>query len=206
VPIDITPFIDPTHTAVLLNECQQGVMGEQSVLPAMAEATRWILPNVARLVQGARANDVAVLHGVVRPRPDGRGGRNGRIVSRHTSGPKLDPETYSAVMPEIGVADSDFVVPRIGGMGGLSGSGALSILRSLEIRTLILGGISLNAGVLSMLFSGLDEGFDIVVVSDACGGFPRSYGEEILQKSVRPFAPIVTVDDVIATWSRAYPR
>ncbi|MGX7680239.1 isochorismatase family protein [Jatrophihabitans sp. DSM 45814] len=205
MPIDISDLVKPEHTAVVINECQVGVMGDQSVLPAIADETRWIIPNVARLVQAARTYDAAVMHTVARPRADGRGGRTGGVVSRHTrpKGPALDPDQFSAIMPEIGVAESDFIVPRFGGMGGLSSSGAVSILRALGVRTLVLGGITLNAGVFSMMIYAIDEGFDAIVVSDASGGFPRSYGDEVLQKSIRPFAPVVTVDEIVASWQRA---
>jgi biuret amidohydrolase len=202
--LDITELVRPEHTAVVFNECQQGVMGRYSVLPAIAEETQWILPNVARLIESARRVGANVMHTVAGSRPDGRGGRTGRMVSRHThsSGPAVDPAEFSAIMPEIGVAESDFIVVRYGGMGGLSASGAVSILRALDVRTLILGGITLNAGVLSMMMYGLDEGFDIVVASDASSGFPRSYGEEVLRGSIRPFAAIATVDDILAAWGQ----
>jgi nicotinamidase-related amidase len=202
VAIDITELVAPSHTAVVINECQVGILGEHSVLPAIAEETRWIVPNVARLVSAARTHGVGVLHAVARPRADGRGSRTGGLVSRHTQpkGPALDPEEFSAVLPEIGVEPSDFVIARLGGMGGFSGSGAISTLRALGVRTVILGGVTLNAGVLSMMMTAIDEGFDAVVASDASGGFPRGYGDEVLAKSVRPFAPVVSVDQIVAAW------
>lgn len=201
--IDITDLVRPQHTAVVINECQVGILGEHSVLPAIADATRWIVPNVARLVQAARAHDAVVMHAVAQPRADGRGGRTGGVVSRHTQpkGPALTPAEFSAVLPEIGVEPSDFVIVRLGGMGGLSGSGAVSTLRALGVRTLILAGVTLNAGVLSMMMTAIDEGFDAVVASDAAGGFPREYGDEVLLKSIRPFAPVVTVEQIVAAWS-----
>ncbi|HLG67626.1 MAG TPA: isochorismatase family protein [Acidimicrobiales bacterium] len=203
MPIDITELVDPRHTAVVVNECQQGILGERSVLPAVAEETRWVLPNVGRLVRGAREAGADVLHALAARRADGRGARSGLLVERHAGGvgSGLTPEEFATVMPEIGVEESDFVVTRYGGMGGLSGSGAVTILRNLGMRTLVVCGVTLNAGVLSMMMYGLDEGFDVVVVSDASGGFPRSYGEDILRYTVRPFAPIATVDDVLAAWS-----
>ena len=51
----------------------------------------------------------------------------------------------------------------------------------------------------------IDEGFDTVVASDASGGYPRSYGDEVLLRTIRPFPVIATVDEVIAAWARATP-
>lgn len=207
MPIDITELVNPNHTAVVVNECQEGVLGQRSLLPAIAGETRWILPNVGRLVRSAREVGADVFHALAARRSDGRGGRD-LLVGRHMAaeGPGLTPQEFATVMPEIGVEESDFVVTRYGGMGGLSASGAVTILRNLGTRTLVLAGVTLNAGVLSMMMYGLDEGFDVVVTSDASGGFPRSYGEDVLRYTVRPFAAIATVDEVVAAWRRAGPR
>jgi nicotinamidase-related amidase len=214
MPIDITDLVDPAHTAVVINECQEGVIGKYSRLPAIAEETRWIIPNVARLVHTARQVGAEVLHALAVGRPDGRGGSPNMLLTQRSrlgaespdALPGLAPEEHAAVIPEIGVAPSDFVVGRIGGVGGLSASGAVNILRNIGVRTLVLGGITLNAGVLSMVFYGIDEGFDVVVASDASGGFPRQYGEDVLRYTVRPFAPIATVDEIIAAWRRRTPK
>jgi 3-mercaptopyruvate sulfurtransferase SseA len=66
-------------------------------------------------------------------------------MARHTSAdcPRLALEEFAAAMPGIGVEESDFVVTRYGGMGGLSASGAVTILRNLGTRTLVLGGVRL---------------------------------------------------------------
>lgn len=204
MPIDITELVQPDHTAVVINECQQGVLGEHSHLSALAEETRWILPNVARLVRSAREAGAEVVHALAGRRADGRGGNTNFLIGRRAGadGPELSPAEFAAVMPEIGVEDTDFVVTRIGGLGGLSASGAVPILRNLGVRTLVVGGVTLNAGVLSMVFNGLDEGFDVVVASDASGGIPRSYGEDVLRYTVRPFAPIASVDEIVAAWRR----
>lgn len=207
MPLDIVESVDPAHTAVVLNECQQGVIGASSNLPAVAEATRWILPNAGRLVGAARKHGVAVMHTLAAARPDGRGGLSGQVVGRHTQsgGRHTIPADFEDIMPEIGYEDSDFVVTRFGGMGGLSASGAISILRSLEVKTLLLGGISLNAGVLSMMMYAIDAGFHPIVVSDAAGGYPRAYGEAVLANSVRWFAPLTTVDSVLDIWQSHWP-
>jgi nicotinamidase-related amidase len=201
--LDITDMVRPQETAVVINECQEGVIGRYSSLPAIAEATDWIIPNVDRLIRAAHHNGVAVMHTVAGRRPDGRGalvtGLMGRARTHQPS--EVTPEEYAGVVPGIEQHDSDFVVTRLGGMGGMSASNAIPILRSLGVKTLVLGGITLNAGVISTMFNAIDEGFQAVVVSDASSGFPREYGDEVLRRTVRPFAPIVTVDEVLAAWS-----
>ena len=45
---------EPRTTAVLFVECQRGVIGDLSVLPALAEAAQPALAAMARLAAGAR--------------------------------------------------------------------------------------------------------------------------------------------------------
>ncbi|KOG87111.1 isochorismatase, partial [Streptomyces varsoviensis] len=67
---------------LLTVECQRGVVGPESALPELADAARrsGALDRVARLVSGAHAAGVQVLHAVAERRPDGRGAnRNARL-------------------------------------------------------------------------------------------------------------------------------
>ena len=40
MPIDLAALIDPRTTALLLQECQEGVIGKQSALPEIARAAQ----------------------------------------------------------------------------------------------------------------------------------------------------------------------
>ena len=46
---------EPRTTALLFIECQRGVVGDLSVLPALAESARPALADMGRLAAGARA-------------------------------------------------------------------------------------------------------------------------------------------------------
>ena len=74
MPIDLVKLADPAHTVVLLQECQEGVLGARSVLPELAEAAReGLLPAVVRLTQAARVAGARVIHCLAVPRKDGFG-------------------------------------------------------------------------------------------------------------------------------------
>ena len=47
--LEIKDLVDPNHTALLLVECQNGVIGENSSFPALAEASKNIIANLGKL-------------------------------------------------------------------------------------------------------------------------------------------------------------
>ena len=79
--LDLRTLIDPSTTAVVTSECQNGVLGPETSLPALADAARvQAIPNGARLLHAARVAGVQVVHAVFWRRPDYRGGNtNGRL-------------------------------------------------------------------------------------------------------------------------------
>ena len=38
MPLDLAALVDPAHTAIVTSEVQNGVVGDRSALPALAEA------------------------------------------------------------------------------------------------------------------------------------------------------------------------
>ena len=72
---DIARYLDPRQTAVLVFECQEGVIGAESHLPSLAAAARAaeLVPNIASLLAAARAAGAGVFYCKVRKRPDGVG-------------------------------------------------------------------------------------------------------------------------------------
>ncbi|HET9772702.1 MAG TPA: cysteine hydrolase, partial [Acidimicrobiia bacterium] len=73
--VDLRALVDPAHTVVVTQECQRGVLGEQSAFPELADVARGtgMLDAAGRLVHGARAAGIDVVHCVAARRPDGRG-------------------------------------------------------------------------------------------------------------------------------------
>ena len=59
MPLDLAALVAPAHTALVLQEVQNGVVGEPSALPALAEAAAAVdlIPHCAALAQrGAAAS------------------------------------------------------------------------------------------------------------------------------------------------------
>ncbi len=63
MPLDLAGLVAPTHSALVLQEVQNGVVGSPSVLPALAEAAAAVglVDNCARLAAAApRGRDPGV--------------------------------------------------------------------------------------------------------------------------------------------------
>lgn len=63
MPLDLATLVNPAHTAIVTQECQNGIIGDSAVLRELAtEAQRVAVPNIARLLDGARTAGAAVVH------------------------------------------------------------------------------------------------------------------------------------------------
>src|SRR5204863_8088070 len=104
---DLNALLDASHTALVTQECQNGVLGGRAVFPELAAAAREsMIPNAARLAKAARAASVPVVHCLAWRRADGLGlNDNAKLfaVARRSS-VSLEPGSVEAdVIPEIGV-------------------------------------------------------------------------------------------------------
>jgi nicotinamidase-related amidase len=208
VPVDLAALVDPAHTAVVTQELQGGVVGAVSALPALAEAAVEVVPAVHRLVAGARAADVAVVHCVAERRPDGQGSNaNARLFKGVLKSPvQLTPGTpASEVVPEIGVADSDLVLRRLHGLGPMAGTDLDPVLRNLGVRTIVGVGVSVNVGMTNFVMDAVNLGYQFVLPRDGVAGVPASYADAVIDNTLSLLATITTVDDVLACWGAGSP-
>ena len=200
----------PHHTAVVTMELQQGVVGDQALLPALPDAVRaaGLLDTAGRVCREARAAGVRVVHQTFRGRADGAGQSvNCRIFAlgarrRAEVGylPTDEGRPGAELADELDVQPADIEVPRIHGMTPFTGTELDAVLRNLGVRTIVLMGVSLNLGIPGAALSALDLGYQVVVVRDAVVGLPREYGEAVIEHTLSMIASVVTADDLIAAW------
>ena len=82
--VDLTALVAPAHTALVLQEVQNGVVGESSALPALAHAAAEVdlIGNCARLAKAARSCGIPVVHCTAETRDDGLGANhNARLFA-----------------------------------------------------------------------------------------------------------------------------
>src|SRR6476646_8159321 len=117
MPIDVASLVAPGHTALVLQEVQNGVVGTPSALPALADAAAAVdlIGNCARLARAARAAGVPVIHCTAETRTDMRGANhNARLFAGILKAPvRMTPGTAAVEVPaEIGVDPGDMFLPR----------------------------------------------------------------------------------------------
>ena len=75
MPIDVTPYLDPATCAVVNMECQENLIGPDSVLPGLARAAAEVglVDHVAALLAAARRVGTCVYYCTDTRRDDGFG-------------------------------------------------------------------------------------------------------------------------------------
>lgn len=203
--VDLRALVDPAHTVVVTQECQNGVIGPEAALPQLAEiARRHMVPAAARLVAAARAADVPVVHCVAARRADGQGSNaNARLFQGMRKLPvALLPGTPAVeVIPEIGVAPSDVVLTRLHGLGPMGGTDLDPVLRNLGATTIVGVGVSVNVGMTNFAMDAVNAGYQFVLPRDAVAGIPEDYADAVIDNTLSLLATVTTVDDVAACWS-----
>ena len=192
------------RTAVLCVECQNGVLGPESVLPALAADSGDLIGNLTRLLDAARRAGIPVVHATY----------EGVLGGRHTGTARLwralGPATANwvvgtpatQVISEL-MAPSDLVLPRHHGLFPTLDSELLPVLKGLGVQTIVLTGVSLNLALPITAGHATQAGFRLVVPRDAVGGTPADYANQVLDNTIAVLGRITTVDDLIAEWARA---
>ncbi|MFE8961939.1 cysteine hydrolase [Streptomyces iakyrus] len=204
----LSELLEPGTTVLLTVECQEGVVGTDSALPALAEEARagGALANVARLVAAAHAGGVQVVHAVAERRPDGRGAsRNARLFRAAARLPVQQVAGTPAVrvVAPIEVAEEDLVVRRLHGLSPLTGTDVDPLLRNLGCRTLIVTGVSANVAVPNAVFDAVNRGYTVVVPADAIAGVPSDYTPAMIRHTLALVATVATTDEVLACLERS---
>src|SRR4029453_15939611 len=193
--LDFAALVAPAHTALVTQEIQRGVVGDLSQLPALAEAAAPVLPNVARLVEAARAAGVPVVHCTAERRADGLGANaNPRLFQRMAKAKVLllPGSAAAEIVPEVAVAPSDLVLPRLHGLSPFQGTELDSILRNLGVRTIIGVGVSVNVAIQNLTFDAVNAAYQVVLPRDAVAGFPASYVDAVFEHTLGAVATVCT--------------
>lgn len=206
--VDLAGLVDPAHTAVLTMELQRGVVGDLATLPDLRDAAAAVgMPaNAGRICGAARAAGAEVVHCNAVFRPDRKGtAANCRMLaaSLKLAGDTLDAgRPGTANLPELDVQPSDLVVERSHGLTPFTGTQLDQLLRNLGVTTVVAVGNSLNVGVLGMVLSAVDLGYQVVVAADAVVGVPLEYGHAVLDNAISLLATVTTTDELVAVWAQ----
>jgi len=192
---------DAATVAVVCVECQNGVLGPESVLPALAADSGDLVEKIRRLLDAARASGIRVVHatyeGTLGGNPTGTA-RIWRALGPATAG--WAPGTVATqVIPEL-LAPSDLVLPRHHGLFPTLDSELLPVLKGLGVQTVVLAGVSLNLALPHTAGHTSQAGFRLIVPRDAVGGTPADYAEQVINNTIAVLGRITTVDELIKEW------
>jgi nicotinamidase-related amidase len=207
----LNELVDPAHTALVLQEVQNGVVGTRSVLPALAEAAAAVdlIANCGRLAHAARAAGVPVFHCTAETRADGIGAnRNARLFAAIAKvDVQIAPGTDAVRVPDaIGVEPGDVVLPRHHGLGPMTGTQLDPMLRNLGVRTIVGVGVSVNIGITSLVFDAVNWGYQMVLPRDAIAGVPREYADAVIEHTLALVATLTTTAAIMAAWTASGPE
>jgi nicotinamidase-related amidase len=193
---------NPDSTAVVCVECQNGVLGTESVLPALAADSSDLVSSVRRLLAAARQFGVRVVHATY------EGSLGGRPTGTARLWRALGPATVNwapgtaetAVVADL-LEPSDLVLPRHHGLFPTLDSELLPVLKGFGVDTIVLVGVSLNLAITHTAGHATQAGFNLVVPRDGVGGTPADYAEQVLNNTIAVLGRLTTVDQLIAEWT-----
>ncbi len=208
--------IDPARTAVILVDAHRGHLDpEVATMPVAPEDARKVREALVRLVQGARALGVMVVHVVMThrriPYPGAESmtnpfwraveaARQSLTPGRPSTiaGHNLEGSPQAEILPELGPAPTDYVIRTKKRLSAFYGTDLEFLLRIHQIETVILAGINTNTCVLCTAFEAFNRDLRVVVAADAVASM---YGEDLhilgLENVARCLGWVLTVDEIL---------
>lgn len=208
MPVDLPALLAPSRSALLVMECQEGVVGRGARLGALAEAVarHGTIDAIARVLGAARAAGVPVFHCLMAKRSDGRGAVvNCRLLAatRKSATPLLPGSPAHAPVAPLAPIEGDWVIDRYHGVTPFHGTELDAILRNLGVSTVVATGVSVNVGILGLTIEAVNAGHQVVIPRDAVAGTPDEYVDAVFAHTLGLLATVTTAADVASAWERA---
>lgn len=205
MPRDLAPLLRPEHSALVVFECLEGVLGEQSLLPGLAAAARdaGIVPAIAGLAGAARSCGARVFYCTVEKRADGLGEPANTPLQQRLRETGGGAPSLGGVIPALRPEAGDVVVSRKHGLTGFHASGLDDWLRHTGVGTVVLCGVSLNIGVLGTAIEAANHGYRVVVPTNCVASDPPEYASQVLRYSLRNLAWLTTREEIERVWGAA---
>ena len=206
--MELADLVNPKHTVVITMEVQRGIVGDLSSFSELRDAAEnsGVLLNGPKICHSARATGVRVLHATAINRADNAGSKaNCRMLAASQKinqlGSGLVENTEGAeLVSSFGPEPEDIVVPRLHGLTPFTGTSLDQIIRNLNTQTVVAIGVSLNIGVLGLVMSAVDLGYQVVIPTDAVAGVPLEYGQNILEGSLSLLASFTSTEELTRAW------
>lgn len=203
--VDLQTLLAPAQTAVLVMECQEGIVGEGAALGALGEAVRrhGTIAQIARVLDAARAAGVRIVYCNAARRRDSAGAAtNCLLLALGRKGEPLVPGSpRQQVVAALAPRDGDWILDRFHGVTPFHGTELDQLLRNCGVRTVIATGVSVNIGITGLTIEAVNAGYQVVIPRQAVAGTPDDYVEAVCANTLRLLATIASVDDVVGAWN-----
>ncbi len=207
MPVDLSEMLEPSRTAVLVIECQEGIVGERSALPELAASVREsaMLETLAGLLACARSAGAGVYHCPVEARPDGLGQLThtplgSRARAEHGKGRTSRGATPAAIVSQLRPEPTDIIAPRDHGLTVFHETGLDGLLRSAGARTVVITGVSVNIAITGATIDAVNRGYTAVIPTDCIAGAPPAYARDAIRYALRNLAFLSTAEQICGIW------
>jgi nicotinamidase-related amidase len=182
--------LDPKKTALVLIDLQNAIVGMNPVPHTAAQ----VVENFRKLAEAFRAHGAPVVY----VRVDLNDFMTLSVDEAPNLGDKPLPAAASEIVPSAGFQPGDILVTKRH-WGAFAGTDLEQQLKSRGIDTVVLTGISTNAGVESTARQGTGLGFAFVLVEDACSSQNVEHHRFAFDNIFPRLTRVRTTDEVLAS-------
>jgi nicotinamidase-related amidase len=208
--------LDPATTTVVTVDCHRGHLDpEIATMPVPPQRAREVVDAAGRLVRGARAQGVQVIHVVLQTRlladglaesmanPFWRAVEEARQSltpegSSTVRGHNLEGSPQTQLVPEVGPEPADLLITTKRRLSIFRDTDLELLLRGRGTTSVVLCGINTNTCVLCAAFEAFNRDLRVVVAEDAVASM---YGEDLhrfgLATVARCLGWVLPVDEVL---------
>jgi nicotinamidase-related amidase len=181
--------LDPKKTALVLIDLQNAILGIGTAPYTAAQ----VVENSRKLAEAFRIQGAPVVY----VRVDLNDFLKLPVDQPHNMGDKPLPAVASEIAASAGFQLGDILITKRH-WGAFAGTDLEQQLRSLGVDTVVLTGISTNAGVESTARQGTGLGFAFVLVEDACSAQDAEQHRFVFEKIFPRLTRVRTTGEVLA--------
>jgi nicotinamidase-related amidase len=182
--------LNPKKTALVLIDLQNAIVGMNPVPHTAAQ----VVENSRKLAEAFRAHGGPVVY----VRVDLNDFMTLPVDQPHNRGDKPLPAAASEIAASAGFQHGDILITKRH-WGAFAGTDLEQQLKSRGIDTVVLTGISTNAGVESTARQGTGLGFAFVLVEDACSSQNAEHHRFAFENIFPRLTRVRTTDEVLAS-------
>ncbi len=181
--------------------CAPSLVGTEGLSGALARAVarRGVLKTLPAVLDACRSAGIPVLYATKQRHPGLPQPSFPPIYRAGGDEPKLVHGTWGAqVVDEVKPQAGDVLLPRFTSIDPSYGSELWAVCERLNVRTLIVAGISTTMAVEGTVRAAANRGLHVVVIEDCCASVPEEWHRFSADNILPLIARVTTAAEVIA--------